>query len=269
MPRVSQRSRLYRTESIVLRRQDLGETDRIIIVFTPAYGKLRAVAKGVRRPGSKKAGHLEPFTRSNLLVAKGRNLDIVTQAETIDAYPELRQDLDRLGQAAYVIELVDHFGVQEAESQALYHLTTSTLERLDRETETAAPLRYFQIRLLDLSGYRPELHRCVNCSDEAQPQDQFFSANEGGLLCPNCGPRNPYAQSLSLGALKVLRHYQRHGYAEASRPQVSRSVALELEALMESYLSHLVERDLHAPAFVRQVREVREAGYESLGTKSG
>ena len=257
MPRVRQRSRLYRTESIILRRQNLGEADRIMTLLTPAYGKLRVLAKGIRRPGSRKAGHVEPFTRSNLLVAKGRNLDIITQAETIDAYPRLRQDLDRLGQAAYAIELVDRFGVQEAESQALYHLTTRTLERLDREPETAAPLRYFQVRLLDISGYRPELHRCVNCSEEAQPLDQFFSVDEGGLLCPNCGPKNPYARPLSLGALKVLRHYQRHGYAEASRPQVSQTVVLELEALMESYLNHLVERDLHAPVFVRQVRKVR------------
>ncbi|MEE9216563.1 MAG: DNA repair protein RecO [Anaerolineales bacterium] len=265
---MSHRSRLYRTESIVLRRHDLGETDRIVTFFTPAYGKLRAVAKGVRRPASRKAGHLEPFTRSNLLVAKGRDLDIVTQAETIDSYPKLRQDLDRLGQAAYVVELVDRFGVQEAESQALFHLTTNTLERLDREKEMAAPLRYFQVRLLDLSGYRPELQRCVNCLEEAQPQDQFFSDNEGGLLCPNCGPNNPYARPLSLGALKVLRHYQRNGYEEAARPQIGGSVALELEGLMESYLNHLVERDLHVPAFVRQVREVREVGYGSPpGTK--
>jgi DNA repair protein RecO (recombination protein O) len=260
MPRVAQRSRLYRTESIVLRRQDLGETDRIIIVFTPGHGKLRALAKGVRRPGSRKAGHVEPFTRNNLLVAKGRDLDIITQAETIDAYPELRQNLDRLGQAAYVIELVDRFGVEQTESQALYHLTTSTLERLDSESDTAAPLRYFQIRLLDLSGYRPELQRCVSCSEEAQPQDQYFSSDEGGLLCPKCGPKNQYARSLSLGALKVLRHYQRSGYVEAARPQVSGSVAIELEGLMESYLNHLVERDLKVPAFVRQVRRVREAG---------
>jgi len=263
MPRVSKRSRLYRTDSVVLRRQDLGEADRIVTIFTPGYGKLRAVAKGVRKPGSRKAGHLEPLARSNLLLAKGRELDIITQAETIDAYPTLRQDLDRLGQAAYVVELVDRFGVEESESQALFHLTTNTLERLDQDNETAAPLRYFQVRLLDLSGYRPELHRCVNCSDEAQPQDQFFSADEGGLLCPNCGPKNLYARPLSLGALKVLRHYQRHGYEEAARPQISGSVALEVEALMESYLNHLVERELHVPTFVRQVREVRQAGYDS------
>ncbi len=259
MPRVPDRNRLYRTESIVLRNQDLGEADRIIVVFTPGYGKLRTIAKGVRRPLSKKAGHVEPFTRTNLLISKGRDLDIITQAETIDAYPRLRQDLDRLGQAAYVIELMDRFGVQEAESQALYQLATHTLERLDREAETAAPLRYFQVRLLDLAGYRPELHRCVSCLEEAQPRDQFFSANEGGLLCPNCGPKHPYARPLSLGALKVLRYYQRHGYPEASRPKVNGSVALELEAHMESYLNHLVERDLRVPTFVRQVRKVQEA----------
>ncbi|MFQ5943056.1 MAG: DNA repair protein RecO [Anaerolineales bacterium] len=254
------RSRLYRIEAIILRRQDLGEADRIVTLFTPAHGKLRAIAKGVRRPSSRKAGHVEPFTRSNLLVAKGRELDIITQAETIDAYPALRQNLDRLGQAAYVVELVDRFGVEESESQALYQLTTSTLERLDHEAETAAALRYFQIRLLDLSGYRPDLHRCVNCSEEAQPQDQFFSADDGGLLCPNCGPRKAYARPLSLGVLRVLRHYQRHGYEEASRPQISQSAALEFENLMEGYLNHLVERDLHVPTFVRRVRQVREAG---------
>ncbi len=80
MPRVSNRSRLYRTDSVVLRRQDLGEADRIVTIFTPGYGKLRAVAKGVRKPSSRKAGHLEPLARSNLLIAKGRELDIITQA---------------------------------------------------------------------------------------------------------------------------------------------------------------------------------------------
>ncbi len=260
MPRVPQRSRVYRTESIVLRRQDLGETDRIISVFTPSQGKLRALAKGVRKPGSRKAGHVEPFTRNSLLVAKGRDLDIITQAETIEAYPHLRQDLDRLGQAAYVAELVDRFGLEATESHALYHLTARTFERLDGEENAAAALRYFQIRLLDLSGYRPELSRCVNCAEQAQPQDQYFSASEGGLLCPKCGPRNPYARPLSLGALKVLRHYQRSDYSEASRPQVSQTVSLELEGLIESYLNHLVERDLNVPTFVRQVRRVRETG---------
>lgn len=263
MPPVADRSRVYRSEAVILRRMDLGEADRLLTVFTPNKGKVRAIAKGVRRPGSRKAGHLELFTRSRLLLARGRELDIVTQAETIDAYSNLREDLDRLGQAAYVVELIDRFGIAESDSHALYHLTTSTLERLDSEPNFAIARRYFQMRLLDLVGYRPELFRCVSCSNEALPEDQFFSASEGGLLCPECGPRHHTARPLSLGALKVMRHYQRHSYAQASQPRVSAAVGQELDDLMESYLSHLIERELHVPSFVRQVQRVREANAEN------
>src|SRR3990172_13347205 len=90
---VPERGRLYRTEAVILRRQDLGETDRLLTLFSPAQGKLRVVAKGVRRPGSRKAGHLEPFSRVDLLLARGRELDVITQAEAVSLYPHLREDL--------------------------------------------------------------------------------------------------------------------------------------------------------------------------------
>jgi len=259
MPRVTERGRVYRCEAIVLRRQDLGEADRLLTLFTHQHGKLRAVAKGVRRPGSKKAGHLEPFTLATLLLARGRELDIITQAEAVNTFPHVREDLLRLGLAAYVIELTDRFGIQESDSQALFQLLTSTLERLDEDPSPEAALRYFQVRLLDLAGYRPELSRCVSCSSEAAPEDQFFSALEGGLLCPRCGPMRSEARALSLQALKVLRHYQRTTYEEASRPQISPKVAGELETLLEGYLNHLLERELKVPGFVRQVRRLKEA----------
>lgn len=256
MPRVADRGRTYRTEAVILRRQNLGEADRLVTLFAPAHGKLRSIAKGVRRPGSKKAGHLEPFTRSRLLLARGRELDIITQAETIDAFASMRQDLARLGQASVAIELIDRFGVQEAESGEMYQLLVRTLERLDREADPEMALRYFQVRLLDLVGYRPELGRCANCGKEARPEDQFFSAMEGSLLCARCGPNRGDARPISLRALKVFRHYQRHPYELASQPQVSSPIARELEGILESYLSHLLERELRAPSFVRQVRRL-------------
>ncbi|MBI4630353.1 MAG: DNA repair protein RecO [Chloroflexi bacterium] len=89
------RERTFRTEAIVLRRKDFGEADRILTLFTPELGKIRAVAKGIRKPASRKAGHLELYTRSRLLVAKGRDMDIVTQAETVESYRPLREDLLR------------------------------------------------------------------------------------------------------------------------------------------------------------------------------
>lgn len=256
MPRVADRNRLYRSEAVILRRQDLGEADRLITLYTPDQGKIRAIAKGIRRPGSKKAGHLEPFTRSRLLLARGRELDIITQAEAVAEYAGLRTDLIRLGQAAYAAELLDRFGVEENDTQALYLLMIDTLARLDSDPQPGNALRYYQVRLLDLVGFRPELQRCVNCGQDLQPVNQFFSSAQGGVLCPNCGPNQQDARPLSLGALKVLRHYQRNDYAEATRPSLSAAVSQELETTIESYLSHLLERELKAPAFVRQVRRL-------------
>ena len=263
MPRVTERGRVYRTDAIVLRRSDLGEADRLLTLFTAQRGKLRVVAKGVRRPGSKKAGHLEPFTLVNLLLARGRELDIITQAEAVRTFPQIRADLLRLGLAASVAELIDRFGIQESDSHDLFQLAADTLDRLDREAEPEAALRYFQVRLLDLVGFRPELFRCVSCSNEARPVDQFFSLSEGGLLCPSCGPQREQARPLSLPALKVLRHNQRNSYEQAARPKLSPTVAQELDGLLESYLSYLLERELNVPRFVRQVRRLKESSVYS------
>ena len=87
------RERLYRSEAIVLRRQDFGEADRLLTLFTPALGKIRVVAKGARKPQSRKAGHIESFMRTKMLFARGRNLDLVTQAELVEPYRALREDL--------------------------------------------------------------------------------------------------------------------------------------------------------------------------------
>ena len=106
------RPRVYKTEAIVLRHDPLGDTDKILTLYTPYLGKLRAVAKGVRRPTSKLAGHVEPLTRSAMMIARGRNLDIVTQSHTIDSFVSLRDDLVRTTQAIYSTELLELFTVE-------------------------------------------------------------------------------------------------------------------------------------------------------------
>lgn len=251
---MSGRQRVYRTEAIVLRRMNLGEADRLLTLFSPDCGKLRVVAKGVRRPGSRKAGHLEPFTQAELMLARGRELDIVTQAESLNLYSGIQQDLERLGQAAYMVELLDRFTVEEGESRALYQLLAEALGLLASGAPSEALVRYFELRMLDLVGYRPELFRCLGCGDEIRPQDQFFSASLGGVLCPTCGQGHESAQAITLQALKVLRHYQRSPLKAALAPSVSPKVHAELERLMLSYLTFQLERDLNAPAFLDNVR---------------
>ena len=166
--------RTLRTEVVVLRHSDWGEADRLLVLFSREAGKLRAVAKGVRKLHSRKAGHLEPFTRVKLMLARGRDFWIVTQAETVDAYLPIREDLVRTAYAAYVIELLDRFTYEEGENRALYQLLVDTLQRIALLPDPFPAVRYYEIRLLDLLGFRPELINCVRCETEIRAGRPVF-----------------------------------------------------------------------------------------------
>jgi len=248
------RVRSQRVEAIVLRHTDWGEADRLLWLFTRQLGKTQAVAKGVRKPRSRKAGHLEPFTRVDLLLVRGRDLPIITQAEAKDAYLALREDLVLLSYASYVIELLDRFTYEEGENVSLFRLLTETLTRLNTEAQPAFAVRYYEVRLLDLVGFRPQLVHCVNCGEEIQAVDQYFSFEKGGVICPKCGLKEPGVRPVSMPALRILRHFQRSAYAEAQRARLSSAVDQELENLMGQYLTYLLERGLNTPSFLRRVR---------------
>jgi DNA repair protein RecO (recombination protein O) len=238
----------------VLKRQDWGEADRLLWIYSRELGKTRALAKGVRKMRSRKAGHLEPFTRVNLLLAEGRDLPIITQAEASDLYLPLHADLVRIGYAAYIIELLDRFTYEEGENQGLFRLLVDTLSRLDHAPDPAFVVRYYEVRLLDLIGFRPQLIQCVGCGEAIKPEDQFFSSERGGILCPRCGRGISGVRPISLQALRLLRHFQRSRYHEARRLPLSPEVDRELEQLMNHYITYLLERALITPKFLRRVR---------------
>jgi len=248
--------RSLRVEAVVLRHSDWGEADRLLWLYTRERGKLRAVAKGVRRLHSRKAGHLQPFTRVALLLAHGRDFWIVTQAETVMAYLPLREDLLRTGYAAYAVELLDRFTYEEGENRALFQLLTDTLQRISDGEDVFLVSRYYEIHLLDILGFRPQLFHCVGCNKEIQPQDQFFSPGLGGVLCPACGRRTPDTRPISMRALKFLRYLQRSSYSQARRAPISASVRSEMENLLQYYLTYLLERGLNTPAFIRVVKNM-------------
>lgn len=257
------RERSYRVEAVVLHHHDWGEADRLLWLFTREQGKIRAVGKGVRKLRSRKAGHLEPFTRVSLQLAHGRDMPIITQAETLEAYLPLRENLLLVGYASYVVELLDRFTYEEGENQALYYLLTETLARLANEADPVIAVRYYEIRLLDLLGFRPQLFQCAVCGNEIQAEDQYFSAEVGGALCPTCGRGRPGAMPISMAALKYFRHFQRSLYGEAKRAQLSPGVSREMEILMQHYLTYMLERGLNTPAFLRRVRRDNQAEQET------
>jgi len=247
--------RSFRLEAVVLRHSDWGEADRLLILYTRERGKVRAIAKGARKVKSRKAGHLEPFTRVTLQLARGRDLLIVTQAETIDAYQPLREDLLKTGYASYLAELLDRFTYEEeSENYNIFRLLTESLSRIAFEADPWLAIRYYEVRLLDHLGFRPQLFECANCREEIQAVDQFFSAAQGGVLCPRCGAGLPGVWNVSVEALKYLRHFQRSSYAEAQRARPNPQVRDEVEALMQRNFTYLLERELNVPGFIKRVR---------------
>lgn len=238
----------------MLRHVDWGEADRMLGLYTREQGKLRAVAKGARKLRSRKAGHLEPFTRVALMLARGRDLWIVTQAETVDAYLPLHDDLVRTGYAAYVIELLDRFTYEEGENQAIYSLLVDTLHRISSGESNFTTVRYYEMRLLDYLGFRPQLFQCVRGREEIRPVDQFFSTREGGVLCPQHGGEVSDARPVSREALRYLRHFQRSSFTEAVRAQVPTVYQQEMETLLNTYLTYLLERGLNTPQFIREMK---------------
>jgi DNA repair protein RecO (recombination protein O) len=249
------RARSIRAEAVVLRHSDYGEADRLLTLYTRQLGKTRALVKGARKVTSRKAGHLEPFTYVKLQLAKGRDLFIVTQADMIESYPPVREDLRLTGEASYAVELLDRFTYEdEKEDPSLFRLLTDTLSRLASRADPWLVIRYYEMRLLDGLGFRPRLFECANCGREVLPEDQFFSFSAGGVICPRCGQGLPNLVPLSVETLKYLRHFQRSSYAEASRARPNPEVQKEAENLMQGYFTYLLERELNTPGFLKQIR---------------
>jgi DNA repair protein RecO (recombination protein O) len=241
---------------VVLRHADWGEADRLLTLYSRERGKVRAVAKGARKIRSRKAGHLEPFTRVTVQLAKGHDLLIVTQADTVEAYMPLREDLVKTATASYIVELLDRFTYEEeSENYALFRLLTETLGRIASEPDPWLAVRFYEMRLLDGLGFRPQLFECANCGNQIEAVDQFFSPVQGGVLCPRCGAGLPGAWKVSMEVLKYLRHFQRSSYAEARRANPVPEVRKEIETLAQGYLTYLLERGLNTPEFLRKIQK--------------
>jgi DNA repair protein RecO (recombination protein O) len=246
--------RVYSTEAIVLRRTDYGEADRILTLFTPQRGKVRAIAKGVRRTTSRLAGHLELFVRTQLLLATGRDLDIVTQAEARERLDHLRDDLWHATAAWHMAEMLDRF-LQDADPHPrIYTLFTRSLALLNegaarpQESRGWLALRYFELHLLDELGFRPALHQCAGCDTPLTPIENGYNAELGGALCPRC---SRYAQRrLSLDAFKVLRLLQTSEWEAVPRLRLSESVCGEIEGTLQLTVRHHLDRDLKAWNFL-------------------
>jgi DNA repair protein RecO (recombination protein O) len=252
--------RIYRTEAIILRRTDLSEADRILTLYTPQWGKLRGIAKGIRRPASKLRGHLELFTRSKLMMARGRNLDVITGAETTDAFHGLRDEhpdaLERIGIAYYLTELLDRFTEDGVENRAVWDLLVAAMRALSDGVNPTIIARHFELRLLGYLGYQPNLDTCAGCDEPLEPVENRYSFELGGVLCPECRSQDPAAEPLSVNALKFLRLLAREDARTVARLRIPPALGDEVETILRRSIRQIADRDLSSPAVLRSLQGV-------------
>jgi DNA repair protein RecO (recombination protein O) len=249
------RERSFRTDAIILKRRDFGEADRLLTILTPRYGKLDVIAKGARKPTSSKTGHVELYTRADMLIHRGRDLDLAVQAEMIKPYLELREDLQRGAYASYVAELMDRFTNKGDEDSArLVTLLDETLNRLCVDDDPRLAVRYYEIRLLDEVGFRPELHQCVISREEVQAEDQYFSYPNGGVVRPEHAIKSSGFVPIPMVTLKVLRHMQRSPYSHVQSLTISPVLHDDIERVLLGYITFLLEQKLQSVDFIRRIR---------------
>lgn len=248
------RERQYRITGVVLKRTDVGEADRLLTLLTLQRGKLRAVAKGARKPSARKTGHVELFNCVELQVAVTRDIHIITQAQTLEPFLRLRDDLDRLSFAYYFAEIADRFVQEEIEHSEMYELMLDALHWLEITQHLSRTARYFEMQMLDALGYRPQLYVCVHSKEELLPEENFFSPEAGGLLKPQY--RHIYRDSISVpvNALKVLRYLQSRNFADVEQLKLSAQVEAETEAILHYYVTHLLERNLKSVDFLNTLK---------------
>lgn len=241
-------------QGLVVRHTNYDEADRFITFLTPYLGKVSALAKGVRKMNSRKAGHLQPFTYVDVQMSKGRGASwLVTQVSTIEAFPAIWGDLNKTVRTSCVLELAERFSLEDAANVPLFQLTLNTIRRIALLEDTYPVQRYFDLQLLSVTGYRPQLHECVLCKKKIEPVDQFLHYELGGVLCPDCGAKTRGARFISMKSLKYFRYYQTRSFNEALSAGWPEDIRIESENLLTGYESFLLERKTNSQQFLENM----------------
>lgn len=240
---------LYRAEGIVLANRDLGEADRIVVLFCRDQGRLEAVARGARRPRNRLVGLTLPFNFLRISLFSGRGLDEVSQVEGIRSFQGLRGDLLLLAYASYVAELTSEFLPEREPNPGIFALLLESLGALEDGRDPEEVTGFFTLRLLEGTGFRPALDRCLACGRAPDPGEPCnFSPVEGGIYCRACAPGGSDSMPLSGAARAALRRALEgdRGFLVALAPAERRAV----QRLLRSFAEVRLDKELRSLRFL-------------------
>ncbi|SEM19055.1 DNA replication and repair protein RecO [Syntrophus gentianae] len=251
----------FKTEGIVLKALNYGDSDLIVTFHTRHFGKLTAIAKGARKSRKRFVNVLEPFCCSSLLFYRKQRdqLAWLESCSRIHEYPEIRKSLDRTLLASYLIDLVDHFSAEEKADPDLFELLQTFLSLIEEGDTSERLLRFFEIRHLKLSGYAPALDRCILCNSPLDSRQRYvFSIAQGGLHCRSCSSKSAASDALpiSLGTIKTLQLGREIETGKMKRILFSGQTARESKALLSLFIGHILGKELKSLKVLDEIQSM-------------
>tara|TARA_B100001123_G_scaffold447604_1_gene605679 strand:+ start:1544 stop:2302 length:759 start_codon:yes stop_codon:yes gene_type:complete len=233
---------LYRTQAVALKSINLAESDRIITFLTENYGKIKCVAKGARKIKNQFWGSLEPMSQVNLIYfgKENQNLYRLNQTDIINSFQTVREDFEKIYTGIYFLELIDSIILEGHQDRRIFNLLKETLYALEQQYELDSLIRLFEIRLLSLSGYKPQMDHCVVCKTLTENGIFNFSFIQNGILCMNCSRRVSTDIEFTAGTRNYIKKLMEVEIKCCGRIKIPKNQAKEIEKVTHQLiLSHL------------------------------
>jgi len=251
----------YKDLGIILKSQDFLETDRILTILTKKGGKIRAIARGIRRPTAKLAGSLEPFSLSQICFIEGRkDLDIIVGAEIVKSFKDIRDNLKKTAAVYYMVELIDKLIGEKEKSSPIFWQLKKTLDKINtvKKPNIELLVDYFIINILSILGYHPELKICQGCHKQFTPKTKknYFSFKAGGIQCWRCANDDFQAMPISLENLKILKIFLDYDIDIVDK--ILPKNQLELSQIIERYAEFILERKINSSRFLKHINQQKD-----------
>lgn len=247
---------LYRTDAIVLGHRNIGEADRVLTLFSPAKGKIHAVARGVRRPHNRLLGGTQIFTFSNFLIMESRTIDSISQCEIKESFHKIRANLERMAYGLYFAEMLRASTPEEDKNRDLFNFFLKTLYFLQEWNDLELLSRIYEIKLMAIQGFAPEVFRCVSCGEKLSERMRF-SSSLGGVLCFRCLKDDVKAVDISYEAVRALRYFIKKPYRELISLDLREDVKKQLKNASHPFILHHLDRKLKTLEFINDINRLK------------
>ena len=243
-----------KTNGIVIKGSNFGEADKILTVFTERFGKVKVIAKGIRRMKSHLAGSLEPFMLTDLMLYEGSTFYTITGASIIQDFPNIHSDLKLTAKAFLFGELIDKFLKEKEGTADIFDLYVSVLSSIENGSQEALVALAFEFKLTNISGFSPQLYECVHCKTKITPCNNYWDQSEGGIICGDCQAKFNHGINISDGLIKLFRFFEKSNFEDINRLRINDLLACEAQNVLTSYTRSILEQELKSQRFIDLIR---------------